>query len=260
MTHDELRAQVEQLAAYAKRAKILEVYNHCINFRDDSHPITKFSYWVNNSIKKATIRITSNNQPPNLTIYDKFVLKKLRFSEWLDLHDLAYKRTLTLPQGVIGKDGMVIRELEAGIFLYNGNFDLVFQRSEQCLKSTTQLIRIQNLITVDSEYAQQVYDELTYEIEARPDFIQAREIVEKNLDASNEGLDECKASASNLGCIQVKHCQGSQRLLEDILVSWDGYQLVCRRNTLMVLKRVRSGNTRMILLPFGEEQVELKLL
>nr|GEZ07332.1 hypothetical protein [Tanacetum cinerariifolium] len=56
------------------------------------------------------------------------------------------------------------------------------------------------------------------------------------------------------------HRQGSRRLLEDILVSWDGYQLVCRRNTLMVLKKVRGGDTLMILLPIEEEQAELVIL
>ncbi|GKD58113.1 retrovirus-related pol polyprotein from transposon TNT 1-94 [Tanacetum coccineum] len=49
-----------------------------------------------------------------------------------------------------------------------------------------------------------------------------------------------------------RHHQGSQRLLEDILVSWDGYQLICRWNTLKVLKRVRvnsfgnAGNPNMV--------------
>nr|GEW94237.1 hypothetical protein [Tanacetum cinerariifolium] len=79
-----------------------------------------------------------------------------------------------------------------------------------------------------------------------------------------KGLSECKASESNIRRIRVKdivkkvkdylktyssagmdtsreqhqtyssqrHRQGSQRLLEDILVRWDGYQLVCRRNAL----------------------------
>ncbi|GJT82355.1 hypothetical protein Tco_1056697 [Tanacetum coccineum] len=87
---------------------------------------------------------------------------------------------------VIGKTGLAIKEPVAGIFLYNGNFDLVFQRrSEYHVASTTQLIRIQNLVTVDSEYAHQVYDELIYEIESRPDVVQAREIVAKNLDDMN---------------------------------------------------------------------------
>nr|GFB57759.1 hypothetical protein [Tanacetum cinerariifolium] len=38
------------------------------------------------------------------------------------------QRNLTLPEGVVGKAGKVIKEPEAGIFLYNGNFDMVFQR------------------------------------------------------------------------------------------------------------------------------------
>nr|GEX44437.1 hypothetical protein [Tanacetum cinerariifolium] len=38
------------------------------------------------------------------------------------------------------------------------------------------------LIHIDSEYAQQVYKKLIYEIEARPDFVKARKIVENFLD------------------------------------------------------------------------------
>ncbi|GJT32738.1 beta-caryophyllene synthase [Tanacetum coccineum] len=80
------------------------------------------------------------------------------------------------------------REPIAGIFLYNGNFDLVFQRrSEYCLVNTPQLIKIQNLIKVDSKYAQLVYDELIYEVDSMPDFVQAKEIVEKNLDGNGTG-------------------------------------------------------------------------
>ncbi|GKC24336.1 hypothetical protein Tco_1026486 [Tanacetum coccineum] len=70
-------------------------YNHYINFRDDPLPITKFSYKVNNASKEATMRITRNNQPFNIKIYDKFILKMLRFSEWLELHALASKRQST---------------------------------------------------------------------------------------------------------------------------------------------------------------------
>nr|GEU94511.1 hypothetical protein [Tanacetum cinerariifolium] len=74
-------------------------------------------------------------------------------------------RNFSLREGVVGKTGLVIRELVAGIFLYNENFDLVFQqRSDRQLESTTQLIRIQNLINVDFKYAQQVYEEIIYEI------------------------------------------------------------------------------------------------
>ncbi|GJU04081.1 hypothetical protein Tco_1114419 [Tanacetum coccineum] len=90
MTSQELKAQVVELAAYeAKRAKIMDKYNHCINFRDDPLPITKFSYRVNNSTKEATRRIIRNNQPLNLMVYAKFLLKKLGFTEWLEVYALA---------------------------------------------------------------------------------------------------------------------------------------------------------------------------
>ncbi|GJR17477.1 hypothetical protein Tco_0966004 [Tanacetum coccineum] len=236
---EELEAQAADLTTYeAKRAKILEEYNHCITFRVDPLPITKISYRVNNSTKEASMRITRDNQPLNLTVYDMFVLKMLGFSEWVKVHALASKvksksndlilknikakfqwvktqagklgippppqlttfelplaekkmgmkrkrmteliyevfvkeniivdgmqRNLTLPEGAVRKAGLMIKEPEVGIFLYNGNLDLLFQRrSEYALASTLQLIRIQNLIKIDSEYAQHVYDELIYEI------------------------------------------------------------------------------------------------
>nr|GEU73976.1 retrovirus-related Pol polyprotein from transposon TNT 1-94 [Tanacetum cinerariifolium] len=130
---------------------------------------------IENLTKQASIRITRNNHPFNLIVYDKFVLKMLEFSEWLEVHDLAYKalklgipplpqltvvelsptqrkvnlkrnkrselihqvfvkenivvdgmqRKLSLPEGVVGKDGMVIKEPEVGSFLHNDNFDMM---------------------------------------------------------------------------------------------------------------------------------------
>ncbi|GJS37490.1 hypothetical protein Tco_0535872, partial [Tanacetum coccineum] len=40
-----------------------------------------------------------------------------------------------------------------------------------------------------------------------------------------KGLFECKASESNITYSSQRHSQGSRRLLEYILVNWDGYQL-----------------------------------
>ncbi|GKB71231.1 hypothetical protein Tco_0932643 [Tanacetum coccineum] len=57
----------------------------------DPLPITKISYRVNNSTKEACMRTTRNNHSLDLTLYDKFVLKMLGFSEWLEVHDLPYK-------------------------------------------------------------------------------------------------------------------------------------------------------------------------
>ncbi|GJU60742.1 hypothetical protein Tco_1238508 [Tanacetum coccineum] len=70
-------------------------------------------------------------------------------------------RNLTVPDGVIRKAGLKYH-----------------------LASTTQTI--QNLINIDSEFAQEVYDEFIYEIESRPDFIEARNNVAKNLDVITE--------------------------------------------------------------------------
>ncbi|GJY18170.1 hypothetical protein Tco_0389661 [Tanacetum coccineum] len=82
LTPDQIRAQEEELATIeAKCVKMLDEYNHCINFRDDPLPITKLSYRENNASKEYTMRITRNNQPLNLKIYDKFILKMLGFNE-----------------------------------------------------------------------------------------------------------------------------------------------------------------------------------
>nr|GEZ97672.1 hypothetical protein [Tanacetum cinerariifolium]GEZ97683.1 hypothetical protein [Tanacetum cinerariifolium] len=128
-----------------------------ITHRADQLTITKISYRVNSS-KEATIRITRGNDPLNLTVYEKFRLKTLRFSEWIEAHALASKstrgndplnltmyekfklKTLSLVNGlknlippprVKGRKGLSIREPESGIFYYNSNFDLVFQREEE---------------------------------------------------------------------------------------------------------------------------------
>ncbi|GJU74985.1 hypothetical protein Tco_1266390 [Tanacetum coccineum] len=91
----QLRAQEEELAEIkTKRIQHMNKMRdecHCINFRDDPLPITKFIYKVNKTSKIATMRITKNNQLLNLKIYDKFILKMLGFSEWLELHALASK-------------------------------------------------------------------------------------------------------------------------------------------------------------------------
>ncbi|GJR54565.1 hypothetical protein Tco_1405086 [Tanacetum coccineum] len=214
MTPDELRAQAEGLARYeAKRAKKLEEYNHCISFRADPSPITKISYQINNSTKEDSMRIIRNNQPLNLTVYDRFMLKMLGFSEWLELHDLASRvkpfglsasdkkrkrsseilkevfvkedivvdgmhRNLVPRSGVVASEGLAIREPASGIFFYN---------------------------------AKEMFNKLNFVIEARNDVVEARKIVLDNLglagckaSTSNEGLPECKASASNLRRIQVR--------------------------------------------------------
>ncbi|GKB60529.1 hypothetical protein Tco_0916715 [Tanacetum coccineum] len=164
----------------AKRKKMFDEYNHQITHRADSLPITKNNYRVNSS-KEATMRITRANDPLNITVHDRFRLKSLdsvlnqaralgipplpelssfgipvddkkrkRTSEILQQVFVkenivvdGMKRNLAPPPGVEGRKGLVIKEPEEGIFYYNGNFDLVFQRvSELHLATTAQLIRL----------------------------------------------------------------------------------------------------------------------
>ncbi|GJY11427.1 hypothetical protein Tco_0379612 [Tanacetum coccineum] len=148
LTPKQLEAQAVELAAYeAKRAKMLQEYNHFITFKADHLPITKISYmkmpgfsewveWVKIQAVKLGIPL-----PPQLTSFElppterKAGMKRKRRIELI--HETFVKenivvdgmqRNLTLPEGVVGKADMVIKEPKAGIFLYNGNFDLVFQR------------------------------------------------------------------------------------------------------------------------------------
>ncbi|GJX42248.1 hypothetical protein Tco_0257238 [Tanacetum coccineum] len=155
--------------------------------------------------------ITRDSDPLNLTVYDKFVLKMLAFSEWLEIHALSSKvkkeekkrtfeiikevfvsedividgmhRNLVPPPGVEGPRGLVIREPESGIFFYNGNFNLVFQREEEFhLATIVQLIRTQSAIQRDTLEAEEMFKKLELTIEARSDVAEARKIVKENLD------------------------------------------------------------------------------
>ncbi|GJW30216.1 hypothetical protein Tco_0047091 [Tanacetum coccineum] len=72
----------------AKKAKIMEEYNHHISFRADPLPITKISYVVNPN-KEATMKITRGDNPLNLIVHPNIRLKSLGFSEWLEAKKLG---------------------------------------------------------------------------------------------------------------------------------------------------------------------------
>ncbi|GJR55697.1 hypothetical protein Tco_1406218 [Tanacetum coccineum] len=61
--------------------KMRDEYMHCINFRDNPLPITKFNYRVNKASKIAIMRITRNNKPLKYKIFDDSRLKMLGFIE-----------------------------------------------------------------------------------------------------------------------------------------------------------------------------------
>ncbi|GJX87130.1 putative cysteine-rich receptor-like protein kinase 35 [Tanacetum coccineum] len=88
-----LKAQAQKWTEHeAKKAKMMEEYNHQISFRADKLPITKISYVVN-SRKEATMKITRGDNPLNLIVHPNFRLKQMGFSEWLEVHALASKKS-----------------------------------------------------------------------------------------------------------------------------------------------------------------------
>ncbi|GJV42185.1 hypothetical protein Tco_1420625 [Tanacetum coccineum] len=87
------------------------------------------------------------------------------------------------PQGVVGSRWLVITESEAGIFYYNRNFDLAFQRENELhLATTPQLIKLQNDIQGNTLEAEEIYKKLEFAIVAKNDAVEARIIVKDNLD------------------------------------------------------------------------------
>nr|GEY42287.1 nucleotide-binding alpha-beta plait domain-containing protein [Tanacetum cinerariifolium] len=165
-----LKAQAEKWTEHeAKKAKMMEEYNHHISFRADPLPITKISYVVDSN-KEATMKITRGDNPLNLIVHPNFRLRTLAGG----MH-----KNLIPPLGVMPIQGLVINEPESGIFFMNGNTDIAFQReNEFYLFPTTELIRIHNQIKVGSEIA--IDSEVM------------------------KGLSECKASESNIRRIRVK--------------------------------------------------------
>ncbi|GJT05533.1 hypothetical protein Tco_0839995 [Tanacetum coccineum] len=169
------------------------------------------------------------------------IIKKVFVKE--DIMVDGMHRNLVPPPGVVGSRGLVIKEPKSGIFYYNRNFDLVFQREKEFhLVTTAQLIRIQSTIKRDTPEGKEMYKKKEFVIEAR-----------------NEGALRLEKFEQHQTDSSQRYRQGSRRLLEDILVCWDGYQLVCRWKTLM-FEESQGWQYPEDLLPFEEEQVELVLL
>ncbi|GJT87735.1 hypothetical protein Tco_1069452 [Tanacetum coccineum] len=189
-----IRAQTQKIAEYeAKRKKMCDEYNHQITHRADQLPITKISYRVNSS-KEATMRIIRGNDPLNLTMHEKFRLKTLglvnglKYMLWHPMVD-GMHRNLIPPPRVKGRKGLVIREPESGIFYYNGNFYLAFQREEEFhLATTAQLIRLYDAIQRGTLEAEELFKKIRLTIEARDNVDHARKIVQDNLDGLGQNM------------------------------------------------------------------------
>nr|GEV72905.1 hypothetical protein [Tanacetum cinerariifolium] len=140
--------------------------------------IKKINYKINKVTKNATMRLKRNNQPQSLTAMERSLKAKIEWintqdgklglpppSELIafrltlvkkkrkrtskmikeifvseDIRMDGMERNLIHPQGVIGSPGLAITEPEVGIFYYNGNFNLVFQRENEFHLATTALL------------------------------------------------------------------------------------------------------------------------
>nr|GEW02131.1 hypothetical protein [Tanacetum cinerariifolium] len=103
MTPQEAKVQLNQLKRLAdlkvakmaeceaKRAKMIAGYNHYITFIADQQRITKINYRIDRVTRDATMRIKRDNQPLSLIVMEKFGLKQLGFSEWIEIQALASK-------------------------------------------------------------------------------------------------------------------------------------------------------------------------
>ncbi|GJZ26799.1 hypothetical protein Tco_0571052 [Tanacetum coccineum] len=200
LSFDELRAQAEELVAYEdKRAKMLEEYNHCISFKANPLPITKISYRINNSTKEASMRIVRNHQQLNLIVYDKFVMKMLGFSKWLELHDLASK-VKSKPNDQLLKNlkakfqWVATQAGKLGIppLLELTTFELPSNEKKTCMKRKrrAEVIRKRKM-EISSGYLLLSNQNLV-------------KLINVKRRASNEGFTECKASARNLNRIQFR--------------------------------------------------------
>ncbi|GJY52474.1 hypothetical protein Tco_0443321 [Tanacetum coccineum] len=188
----------------AKRKKMLEEYNHYITFTADPLPIIKSATkltenlkakfeWINTQAKKLGIP-----PPPDLTVFGLFAAEKKqkRSSEILkevfikeDIVVDGMHRNLVPSPVVKGSRRLVIKESESEIFLYNGNFDLVFQREEEFqLATTAQLIRTQSAIQRGTPEVEEIFKKMELTIEARNDVTEARRIVKENLDVLGQNM------------------------------------------------------------------------
>ncbi|GJY45242.1 hypothetical protein Tco_0434305 [Tanacetum coccineum] len=109
-----------------------------------SFPSSKFE-WINNQAGKLGISPPHELSAFRLSAAEKKrkrsseILKEVFVKEYIMVDGMH--RNLVPPSGVEGSRGLVVSEPKSGIFFYNRNFDLVFQREEEFhLATTAQLI------------------------------------------------------------------------------------------------------------------------
>ncbi|GJT44016.1 kinase-like domain, phloem protein 2-like protein [Tanacetum coccineum] len=238
-----IKAQTLKLAEYeAKRSKMIREYNDCITKRLDPLPITKIS----KSTKDATMRITRDNDPTTLTVYEKFGLKMLGLTEWIEVHTLASKgksksndyllksllKSLKAKfQWVLTQSGRLGLPPPSELSAYRLNpaekkrkrdsdlieemlvkEDIRIAGMERNLTLPSGVVAIKGkVITEPESEGQQMFKKMLFAIEARDDVDEARKTIKDNID---DGLipADCKASEGNEDPLSAKH----QRLIKGL--------------------------------------------
>nr|GEW33178.1 hypothetical protein [Tanacetum cinerariifolium] len=178
-----LKAQSQKWTEHeAKNAKMMQEYKRQISFRADTLPITKISYVVNFK-KEATIKITRGDNPLNLVVHPNFRLKTLGFSEWLVINQA--KRLGLSPPPELATFGLTAEEKKRKrTGLIKEVFVTENVRVDGMDRNLIPLFRIMPIqcLVINEPESGIFFMNMNTNIEARSDYIKAREIVEKNLD------------------------------------------------------------------------------
>nr|GEU70917.1 hypothetical protein [Tanacetum cinerariifolium] len=176
-----LKAQAQKWTEHEERkAKMMKEYKYQISFRANPPPITKISYVVN-SKNEATMKIARGGNPLNLIVHPNFRLKTLGFSEWLEVHALASKKSAE------EKKKKRIEFLKEAFVTE----DIKVDGMDINLIPPPKVIPIQ-------EIKLSVEESLSAGLRGKEDHLSARHQL------AVKGLSECKASKSNIRRIQIK--------------------------------------------------------
>nr|GEW09664.1 hypothetical protein [Tanacetum cinerariifolium] len=156
--------------------------------------------WTEHKAKEANILEEYNHQisfrvdplPITKISYNVNLNKEETIKIIRDIKVDGMNKNLIPPPRVMPIEGLVIKEPESG------------------------LIRIQNQIKVDLEIADEMFRKMVYVM---------KEPVSGGLKGNERILRVQSLREQHQTYSSQRHRQGSQRLLEDIFVSWDGYQL-----------------------------------
>ncbi|GJW13123.1 hypothetical protein Tco_0017256 [Tanacetum coccineum] len=91
MTLENAQAQLTKMKRLVDLKVEQEKTKQKLKALSNEEPEARISYTIHKVSKDATMRIKWNNQPLSLIVYEKFMLKKLGFNKWIEVHALSSK-------------------------------------------------------------------------------------------------------------------------------------------------------------------------